>query len=107
MVTETLHAWSKRRFPLSGLLLIGALTALAIWASSIFFLGWRDCRWGANAGDPIRYSGRQHTLSLAATHLPQWSLVGQAIPAAVRDHSLRLPADLSADRRYRRYWHQY
>lgn len=38
MVTETLHAWSKRRFPLSGLLLISALTALAIWASSIFSL---------------------------------------------------------------------
>lgn len=38
MATETLHAWSKRRSPLSGLLLISALTALAIWASSIPWL---------------------------------------------------------------------
>lgn len=30
MATETLHAWSKRGCPLSGLLLISALTALAI-----------------------------------------------------------------------------
>ncbi len=30
MATETLYAWSKRRSPLSGLLLISALTVLAI-----------------------------------------------------------------------------
>ncbi len=38
MATNTLHSLSKRRSPLSGLLLISALNTLAIWASSIPWL---------------------------------------------------------------------